>query len=187
MAAWGVVYAAYDVQLERSVAIKTIAEAAVDETARKRLWREARAAARIRHPNVCHVYEITEDNDELFIAMELLDGESLAQRLGRGPIPIPEAVDISLEILSALEALHGENLVHRDLKPSNIFLTPHGVKILDFGLARTTPSDVLHSEEATESRLLRPGQPSVHPPTWLRSNSEESRSTPAPTCLPWVP
>ncbi|MFQ5853138.1 MAG: protein kinase [Candidatus Binatia bacterium] len=153
----GVVYAAYDDQLERPVAIKVIAEAAADEKARKRLWREARAAARLRHPNVCQIYEIAEDNDELFIAMELLEGESLAQRLGRGPLPVSEAVEISLEILSALDMLHRERLVHRDLKPSNIFLTPHGVKILDFGLAGPAPSDVVHSQEATESRLTQAG------------------------------
>ncbi len=111
----GVVYAAYDDELDRHVAIKTIAEAATNEEARQRLRREARAGARIHHPNVCHLYEIGDDNGELFIAMELLEGESLADRLNRGPLSVTEAIDISLQILSALEVLHQEGLVHRDL------------------------------------------------------------------------
>lgn len=153
----GVVYAAYDQQLERPVAIKTIAETAPDEQARKRFLREARTAARVRHPNVCHIYEINEYNQELFIAMEFLEGESLAARIARGPLPIPEAVQVSLEILSALDALHGEGVVHRDLKPSNVFLTPHGVKILDFGLARSNPCDINQASDSTESRLTQSG------------------------------
>jgi serine/threonine protein kinase len=153
----GVVYAAYDEQLERPVAIKTIAAPAPDEQARKRFQREARTAARIRHPNVCHIYEIGEHGDELFIAMEFLEGESLAEHLARGPLPIPEAVEISLAILSALDGLHGAGVVHRDLKPSNVFLTPHGVRILDFGLARAVPSGVVQTQEATTSGLTQAG------------------------------
>jgi serine/threonine protein kinase/tetratricopeptide (TPR) repeat protein len=152
----GVVYAAHDGQLERAVAIKMLRPATTDAQARKRFWREARAGARIRHPNVCHLYEIAEHNDELFLVMELLEGESLAQRLTRGPLQVVEAVEISLQILSALEALHKEALIHRDLKPSNIFLTPHGAKVLDFGLAQTTGSDPLRSE-ITKSLLTAPG------------------------------
>src|SRR3989337_1119450 len=107
-----------------------------DETARKRFWREARAAASVNHPNVCQIYEIGEDEGDLFIAMELLEGESLADRLRRGPMKVSETLPIGLEILAALSALHERGVVHRDLKPSNVFLTPHGVKLLDFGLAR---------------------------------------------------
>ena len=159
----GVVYAAYDDELDRHVAIKTIAEAASNEEARKRLRREARAGARIHHPNVCHLYEIGDDNGELFIAMELLEGESLAERLQPGPLSVTEAIEISLQILSALEVLHREGLVHRDLKPSNIFLTPHGAKILDFGLVQTSHSSLLHSR-TTESRLTQPGAAVGTPP-----------------------
>jgi TolB-like protein/tetratricopeptide (TPR) repeat protein len=132
----GVVYAARDERLERIVAVKTMSSPATDETARKRFWREARAAASINHPNVCQIHEIGEDAGTLFIAMELLEGESLADRLRRGPLSVPDALPIALGMLAALSALHGRGLVHRDLKPSNVFLTPHGVKILDFGLAR---------------------------------------------------
>ncbi len=135
----GVVYAARDERLERTVALKTMSSLASDETARKRFWREARAAARINHPNVCQLYEIGEDGGELFIAMELLEGEALAERLRRGPLSVSETVPIGLGMMAALSALHAQGIVHRDLKPSNVFLTPHGVKLLDFGLAR--PAD----------------------------------------------
>ena len=132
----GVVYAAADERLHRQVAIKMVRETSRDPQSRERLWREARAAASVSHPNVCQLYDVGEANGELFIAMELLEGESLSARLARGPIPLAESVDITLSMLSALDAIHARGLVHRDLKPSNIFLTAHGVKLLDFGLAR---------------------------------------------------
>ena len=118
------------------IAVKTLSAPANDETARQRLWREARAAASVNHPNVCQIYEIGEDGGRLFIAMELLEGEALAERLRRGPLSTSEAVPIGLGMLAALSALHARGIVHRDLKPSNVFLTAHGVKLLDFGLAR---------------------------------------------------
>jgi eukaryotic-like serine/threonine-protein kinase len=132
----GVVYAARDERLHRTVALKTMAAVGRDESARKRFWREARAAASVNHPNVCQIYEIGEEAGELFIAMELLEGEVLAERLRRGPMNAADALPISLGILAALSALHSRAIVHRDLKPSNVFLTAHGVKLLDFGLAR---------------------------------------------------
>src|SRR5207245_9315265 len=92
----GVVYPARDDRLERTVALKTMASLAADETARKRFWREARAAASVNHPNVCQLYEIGEDGGELFIAMELLEGEALAERLRRGPLGPVEAASIGL-------------------------------------------------------------------------------------------
>jgi non-specific serine/threonine protein kinase len=131
----GVVYLAQDERLQRRVAIKTIHEEIADETARERLRREARTAAAINHPGICQVHEIGEEEGELFLAMELLEGESLAVRLERGPLPVAEALDTAIAVLSALDALHRLDIVHRDLKPSNVFLTPHGVKLLDFGLA----------------------------------------------------
>ena len=132
----GVVYAARDDRLERTIALKTLPSLSGDETARQRLWREAKAAASVNHPNVCQIYEIGEDAGRVFIAMELLEGESLAERLRRGPLSASESVPVGLGMLSALSALHARGIVHRDLKPSNVFLTPHGVKLLDFGLAR---------------------------------------------------
>ncbi len=133
----GVVYAARDERLERTVALKTMSSLAADETARQRFWREARAAASVNHPNVCQIYEIGEDDGELFIAMELLEGEALADApASAAPLTAAEALPIGLGVLAALAALHARGIVHRDLKPSNVFLTPHGVKLLDFGLAR---------------------------------------------------
>jgi serine/threonine protein kinase/tetratricopeptide (TPR) repeat protein len=131
----GVVYAARDERLGRQVALKTM-KVVGDETSRRRFQREARAAASVNHPNVCQLYDIHEEGGELFIAMELLRGEPLSERLRRGPLSVAEALPIGSGILAALEALHGAGIVHRDLKPSNVFLTPHGVKLLDFGLAR---------------------------------------------------
>jgi serine/threonine protein kinase/tetratricopeptide (TPR) repeat protein len=132
----GVVYEARDERLQRTVALKTMSSLTTDDTARKRFWREARAAASVNHPNICQTYEIGEDGGELFIAMELLEGEALSDRLRRKALSVPEAVSIGLGMLAALSALHAHGIIHRDLKPSNVFLTPHGVKLLDFGLAR---------------------------------------------------
>jgi eukaryotic-like serine/threonine-protein kinase len=132
----GEVFAAHDERLDRPVAIKRIRELTGDPTLRARLLREARVAAGVSHPNVCHVYELAEEGGELYLVMELLAGEPLADRIARGPVPLAEALQTTLGILSALEALHGRGIVHRDLKPSNVFLTPHGIKLLDFGLAR---------------------------------------------------
>lgn len=149
--AMGVVYAARDTRLDRTVAIKMIRTAGGDATARERLWREARAAASVSHPNVCQIYDIGEHEGDLFIAMELLEGESLATRVAGGALPVQQAVDVALGMLSALSAVHARGVIHRDLKPSNVFLTSHGVKLLDFGLARSL------AETRIEDRLTMPG------------------------------
>ena len=150
----GVVYAAHDDQLDRLVALKTMSALARDEAARARFWREARAAARVSHPNVCQIHEIGDSDGELFIAMELLEGDALADRLRGGPMSPSVVVPIGLEILAALSALHARGIVHRDLKPSNVFLTPHGVKLLDFGLALPTGDE---GSIETSPGLTRPG------------------------------
>ena len=129
----GVVYEGHDDQLDRPVAIKMV-RGSDDPRSAERFRREARAAAAVTHPGICQVHAIGEHGGQLFIAMERLEGESLASRVGRGSLPVPEAVQTMLGVLGALRALHERGLVHRDLKPSNVFLTPHGVKLLDFGL-----------------------------------------------------
>jgi non-specific serine/threonine protein kinase len=148
----GVVYVARDERLQRSVALKTMASLARDETARQRFWREARAAASVNHPNICQIYEIGEDGGDLFIAMELLEGESLSDRVRQGPLTVSKAMPIALGMLSALSALHQRGIVHRDLKPSNVFLTPHGVKVLDFGLARPNVEASLGQKDDARER-----------------------------------
>ncbi len=140
----GVVYAARDERLQRTVALKTLSAMGNDPAAHQRLWREARAAASVNHPNVCQIYEIGEAEGTLYIVMELLEGQVLSERLAGEPLTSADAIPIALGILAALSALHARGIVHRDLKPSNVFLTQHGVKLLDFGLARPqvdTPFD----------------------------------------------
>jgi serine/threonine protein kinase/tetratricopeptide (TPR) repeat protein len=171
----GVVYEARDERLERTVALKTI-PASQDELARKRLWREARAAASVNHPNICQIYEIGEDTGGLFIAMELLEGEALSEQLQRGPLNVAEAVTVGLEILSALSALHSRGIIHRDLKPSNVFRTPHGVKLLDFGLARPE----LNGTSSPDSDVTRTGTimgtPRYMAPEAIRGETVDARS-----------
>jgi TolB-like protein len=137
----GIVYAAEDSRLGRTVALKTVRQEVASDETRERLRREARAAASISHPNICQLYEIGEENGELFIAMELLHGEPLSARIARGALEVSEAVQIGLDMLGALDALHRRGVVHRDLKPSNVFLTEHGAKLLDFGIARQVAED----------------------------------------------
>jgi eukaryotic-like serine/threonine-protein kinase len=134
----GVVYEGWDERLQRAVAIKTLHQSFENQDARGRLWREARSLARVSHPGVCQVFDVLEGGNDLFLVLEFLDGQSLAERIAGGAIPTPEAVNIERQILAALQALHDLGIVHRDLKPSNVFLTRHGVKLLDFGLARST-------------------------------------------------
>jgi eukaryotic-like serine/threonine-protein kinase len=172
----GVVYAARDERLQRSVALKRMLSLGDDEVARKRFWREARAAASVNHPNVCQIYEIGEEDGELYIAMELLEGEVLSERLRRGPMVAAQAIPLGLGILSALSALHARGIVHRDLKPSNVFLTAHGVKLLDFGLAR--PDDELSPN--AETGLTRAGMllgtPRYMAPEQALGETAEARS-----------
>jgi serine/threonine protein kinase len=150
----GVVYEGWDQRLERPVAIKTIHEASKSRDARSRLWREARALARVNHPRVCQVFDVLEEGEVLVLVMELLDGQSLADRLAGGAITTSEAVGIERQILEALQALHDLGIVHRDLKPSNAFLTRHGLKLLDFGLARSAESSVAGATDQTRTATI---------------------------------
>ena len=174
----GVVYAAEDERLGRPVAIKMIRNAGTDAVARERFRREARAAAAVSHPNICQLYEIAEDQGELYIAMELLEGESLAAKLDSGPLSPPEALPFTLTILAALESLHDHGIVHRDLKPSNVFITDQGLKILDFGLARTIPGcdlATLSGDTLTMPGLLA-GTPAYMAPERLLGHSIDERA-----------
>ena len=167
----GIVYAAWDDRLHRPVALKTIRANVSDPAATERLRREARAAARVNHPNICQLYDVGSENGQFYIAMELLEGEPLSSRMAEGPLPLGEAVTITLATLSALDALHRNSLIHRDLKPSNIFLTPHGVKLLDFGLAR--PLDE-HDVQLTTPGMLM-GTPRYLAPEQLQGQPADYR------------
>ena len=172
----GIVYAARDERLERMVAVKIMSARAADETARLRFWREARAAASVNHPNICQIHEIGEDAGTLFIAMELLQGESLADRLCRGSLSVAEALPVALGMLSALSALHTRGLVHRDLKPSNVFLTAHGVKLLDFGLVKPELEPALISAAGLTQTGMAIGTPRYMAPEQATGERVDART-----------
>src|SRR5215813_15654061 len=134
----GVVFRARDVKLQRDVALKLLPDHFADDADRlSRFQREAQVLGSLNHPNIAQIYGLEESNNTRCIVMELVEGDTLQQRLKRGPIPIDEALRIAKQIAEALEAAHESGLVHRDLKPANIKLTPDGrVKVLDFGLAK---------------------------------------------------
>jgi serine/threonine-protein kinase len=137
----GVIYRARDLRLDRQVALKFIApELRRDSEARRRFKHEARAASALDHPNICTIHDIHETDDgRAFIVMAAYDGETLRERIARGPLPVSEAIDIAGQVSRALEAAHARDIVHRDVKPENIFITRDGgVKLLDFGLASTS-------------------------------------------------
>ena len=149
----GEVYLAHDSRLERTVALKILPpDLAMDGERMQRFVREARAASALNHPNVATIYELGESDDVLFIAMEYVEGETIAARVSDRVFTAPEVVDIAIQVADALEAAHGKDITHRDIKPANLMLTPTGrVKVLDFGVAKTAPrEDSVARGEVTE-------------------------------------
>ena len=135
----GEVYRARDTRLDRSVAVKVLApELAGDAEFRARFTQEAKAISALNHPHICGLYDIGREHDTEYLVLELLEGETLAARLERGPLPLNQVLRFGIEMADALEVAHRQGIVHRDLKPGNVMLTPAGTKLLDFGLAKQT-------------------------------------------------
>src|SRR5499426_777931 len=134
----GEVYRARDSKLKREVAIKALPdEFSRDHDRLMRFQREAEVLASLNHSNIASIYDLQEANESRFLIMELVEGETLAERIARGPLPIEEALDIAKQICEALEAAHEKGIIHRDLKPGNVKILPNGkIKVLDFGLAK---------------------------------------------------
>ncbi|MBA2259610.1 MAG: protein kinase, partial [Acidobacteria bacterium] len=157
----GIVYEAEDTQLGRRVALKFLPAAlSSDPASLERFQREARAASALNHPHICTVYAIEQWENQHFIAMELLEGETLAQRLGTGRIEAAPLIDIAVQIADALESAHAKGIVHRDIKPANIFINARAqVKLLDFGLAKYSSSAEMNVPAATQTSndLTLPG------------------------------
>jgi Tol biopolymer transport system component len=151
----GAVYRARDSRLARDVAIKVLSpNAAGDPATRQRFQREARAVAALTHPHICAIHDVGSADDRDFLVLELVDGESLAARLQRGPLPLAEALARAGEIAAAVGHAHREGVVHRDLKPANIMLTSSGVKVLDFGLARIIRGEGGPANDTTATALM---------------------------------
>src|SRR5215471_18972513 len=133
----GEVYKATDTRLNRTVAIKVLPPHFADSPEMKqRFDREAQTVAALNHPNICTLYDVGRQGGIDFLVMEYLEGETLAARIQRGPIPLDEALEIAIQIADALEKAHGQGVTHRDLKPGNVMVTESGAKLLDFGLAK---------------------------------------------------
>jgi TolB-like protein len=171
----GVVYAAHDDSLQREVAIKLLRPDVIGRSPAA-LLREARAAARVTHPSVCTIYEVGEHDGTPFLVMELLDGETVASRLTRGPLGPFEACAILIPALEALDALHKEGLVHLDIKPANVFVTSRGVKLVDFGLARATTLNDQGITITNSSAGLLAGTPSYMAPEQVRAGAVDART-----------
>jgi len=160
----GIVYRAEDTILNRQVAIKVLPEMFNGDPERMaRFEREAKLLASLNHPNIATIHGLEQVDGMRFLAMELVEGETLAERIAEGPLPVDETLEVCRQIAEGLEAAHEKGVIHRDLKPANVKVTPEGrIKILDFGLAKAlhdepSTADQTHSPTITES-MTRPGE-----------------------------
>ncbi|HWW16828.1 MAG TPA: protein kinase [Candidatus Dormibacteraeota bacterium] len=152
----GEVYRARDARLGRDVAVKVLpSHLCSDPDLKARFEREAKVISALSHPHICHLYDIGSQDGTDYLVMELLEGESLADRLKKGPVPLKQALQYGVEIAEALEVAHTHGIVHRDLKPGNVMLTKSGAKLLDFGLAKPAPS-VTASSSGSMATMSKP-------------------------------
>src|SRR5215472_3238215 len=155
----GEVYRARDTRLKREVAIKVLPSAVSSDTERlARLEREAQALAALNHPNIAAIYGLEDAAGTPCLVLELVPGETLAERLAAGPLPVEEALGVCRQIAEALEAAHASGIVHRDLKPANVKVTPSGkIKVLDFGLAKAFGGDTAPARDLSHSPTVTSG------------------------------
>ena len=184
----GVVYKAVDTRLERSVALKFLPDGmAQDSQALERFRREALAASALNHQGICTIYDIGEQDNMPFIAMEFIDGETLRQHINGKPLPIEQILDLGIQISDAIDAAHSKGIIHRDIKPSNVFVTRRGqAKVLDFGLAKLVSKGVLQSagddtsSKATEENVsivgIISGTPAYMSPEQVRGDDLDPRA-----------
>ncbi|MGH9317948.1 MAG: serine/threonine-protein kinase, partial [Thermoanaerobaculia bacterium] len=133
----GEVYKARDTRLEREVAVKVLpAHLSSSEEVRQRFEREARAISQLSHPHICALYDVGREGGTEYLVMEYLEGETLLERLAKGPVPAEQLLRFGVEMADALDKAHRQGIVHRDLKPGNVMLTKAGAKLMDFGLAK---------------------------------------------------
>jgi Tol biopolymer transport system component len=151
----GEVWRAHDTRLDRGVAIKILpAEFAHNAQLRARFEREAKTISQLNHPNICTLYDVGRENGTDYLVMELVEGETLADRIARGPLPVGDVLRFGVQIAEALDRAHSAGIVHRDLKPGNIMITRGGAKLLDFGLAKSGSALTVSAEDATQHKSL---------------------------------
>src|SRR5512132_1803319 len=157
----GEVYRAKDTRLGRDVAVKVLpAHMSASAELRQRLEREAKTISQLSHPHICMLHDVGHQNGTDYLVMEFLEGETLADRLAKGALPVDQALKIGIEIAGALDAAHRSGIVHRDLKPGHVMLTKSGVKLLDFGLAKLAAAPPVSSSTATSlPTALQESQP----------------------------
>jgi serine/threonine protein kinase len=154
----GEVYRASDTRLDRTVAVKILPVHLSDSPdAKQRFEREARAISSLNHPNICTLYDVGHQDGTDYLVMEFLEGETLAERLMKGPLPPEQVLKYGIEICEGLEAAHRRGVVHRDLKPGNIMLTKMGPKLMDFGLAKALPAETPPSSGLTATLMSPAG------------------------------
>jgi len=179
----GEVYLAEDTKLDRKVAIKFLPSyLEQDALARERLIREAKAAAKLDHPNICAVYEVNDDADRCYIVMQYIAGGTLGDTIKNQRLNVSEALDICIQVVEALTEAHSRGIIHRDIKPGNIMLTTRRqVKVLDFGLAKFVDAGGVGQSDAGRHGMLsrageRPGTPPYMSPEQIKGAELDGRS-----------